>query len=264
MSEQQKAPRRSSRRAVSRANRSGRAPSRDALALSIACALLASACLEPGSFDNEASFRVDKPDGSAGSVSDAAGDAQERDTGTSTQQDVVVPPPPPVDSGGDQDVTQVPTAETIWIEAESASPLTAPMEILDDTAASGGKYISTPVAARNDSPDASTDGIATYTFSVTTDGTFIIFGRIRAPTTDNDSFWVKVDTGVWIQWNNLPPSTGWVWDDVHTSMQADTRVTFTLAPGDHTLAVAYREQVAALDKLAITTDPNLNPMDLGQ
>jgi hypothetical protein len=234
-----------------------------ALALSIACSLLAAGCLEPGSFDNEAAFRVDKPDGSAGSGADATADAPERDTGT-TQQDVFVPPPP-LDSGSDADVMPVPTGETIWIEAESASPLTSPMQILDDTAASGGKYISTPVpTARNEAPDATTDGIATYPFSVTTDGTFIIFGRIRAPTTNNDSFWVKVDTGVWIQWNNLPPSTDWVWDDVHTSMQADTRVTFTLAPGDHTLAIAYREELTALDKLVITSDQSLVPTGQGQ
>jgi len=261
MSEQQKPPRVSSPEAAPRADGKGCVCSRAALVLSIACSSLASGCLEPGSFDNEAPFRVDKPDAPPVSVSDAAADAPPRDTGT-TQDDVFVPPP--VDSGGDQDVVQGPTGETIWIEAESATTLTAPMEILDDAAASGGKYISTPVAARNDSPDASTDGIASYTFSVTTDGSFIIFGRIRAPTTDNDSFWVKVDTGVWIQWNNLPASTGWVWDDVHTSMQADTRVTFTLAPGDHTLAVAYREQVTALDKLVITSDSSLVPMDLGE
>jgi hypothetical protein len=230
------------------------------LRLSAALSWLAAGCLEPGSFENEERFRVDGVDAAPPPVTDAARDAPATDSGTPDGDGAV----PPDDSGGSPDVVQPPTGETIWIEAESAMTLTAPMEILDDAGASGGKFISTPAGDRNDAPDATTAGIATYTFSPSEAGTFTIFGRVRAPTTENDSFWVKVDAGVWIQWNNLPPSTDWVWDDVHTSMQADTRVTFNLAAGEHTLAVAYREEAAALDKLVITSDPGLVPMGLGE
>src|SRR5438067_1630097 len=81
----------------------------------------------------------------------------------------------------------------LWPEAESAA-LSAPMQTATDSAASGGVYIQ--VAAGNNSTTAApSSGIATLTFSVPAAGTYKVWGRVIAPTTSDDSFWVRMDGG---------------------------------------------------------------------
>ena len=58
-------------------------------------------------------------------------------------------------------------------------------------------------------------------------------------------------------------SPDWQWDDVHDTAMAEMTVTFMLSQGMHTLSVTYREQNAALDKLVITSNPNLMPTGMG-
>jgi hypothetical protein len=228
-----------------------------ALVLVLPC--LASGCLQPGSLEDQELYRLDKPETSTQPPSDAASESV---TDSGTEPDTTRPPP---DGGTEPDVTE-PPGVTIWIEAESDTTLSAPLMVSDDTTASGGKFISVtnPTEPRNDAPDETTMGIANYTFSPSEDGTFTIFGRVRAPTTDNDSFWVKIDQGAWVQWNNLTPSTDWVWDDVHDATQANTTLRYTLSQGDHTLAVAYREQGTELDKFVITSVVDFVPTGIGE
>jgi hypothetical protein len=156
------------------------------------------------------------------------------------------------------------TGSVIYVEAESGS-LSDPMVSSDDGNASGGKYISVPTAsATNSDPTASTMGIATINFTVANSGNYGAFGRVIAMAQSSDSFWVKMDGGSWVQWNNLTNGTAWVWDDVHDSTMTDTPVHYMLDPGMHTFYVAYREAGAELDKLAFATDPGFVPTGLGQ
>jgi len=228
-------------------------------ALALTLPWLASSCLQPGSLEDQELYRLDKPETSPPS-SDAASESA---TDSGTEPDTSTTPP---DSGTEPDATQPPAGMTIWIEAESDTNLSAPLAVTDDATASGGKFISVtdPAQPRNDAPDETTMGIANYTFSPSEDGTFTIFGRVRAPTTDNDSFWVKIDQGAWVQWNNLTMSTDWVWDDVHDALQENTTLRYMLSAGDHTLSVAYREQGTDLDKFAITSVPGFVPTGMGQ
>jgi hypothetical protein len=169
--------------------------------------------------------------------------------------------PPPADGS----TTMPPPAvtEVIWMEAESAASLIAPMEVGSDPLASGGAYISVATALTNDTPDTTTTGIASSIFDVEQGGTYTVFGRVLATFEDDDSFWVRVDTGAWIQWNHLPKGA-WTWDDVHDTDQLDQTVTFSLSPGQHTISVMYREQGAKLDRLVITNDRTFVPMGVGQ
>jgi hypothetical protein len=151
-----------------------------------------------------------------------------------------------------------------YVEGESAT-LVDPMASGDAADASGGKYISVPAGATKvDDPTMSTMGIATFTLNVTTAGNYGAFGRIIATSTSTDSFWVKMDDGAWIQWNNITNSPTWVWDDVHDTAQADAAVHYQLSAGAHTFVVAYREAGAQIDKLAFATDPAFMPTGLGQ
>jgi hypothetical protein len=114
----------------------------------------------------------------------------------------------------------------------------------------------------NATPDGAV-GSVNYTFSVSAAGMFTIWGRVRAPSVDTNSFWVKVDNGAYIQWNNLPMTTAWLWDDVHDSAMADATMRYTLTQGMHSLSIVYREAGAGLDKLVVTSDAGLVPSGMG-
>ena len=269
-------------RGTERTGKSGRARGLVALAaLLLPISSYGAGCLQPGTFDNEEQFRLKKPDagdldsggggssasggsggsgGSSGSSGSGGTAGSPDDSGTMADTNQ-----PPADSG--RDTNQPPTGQTIWIEAESGTGLSAPLENRDGATASGSKLIATATGTTtNATPDSTTTGIVTYMFTVNAMATFKVWGRTQAISTNNDSFWVKMDQGQWIQWNNLPPTVAddWAWDDVHDTPAGDVTSTFMLSAGSHTLQIMYREADARLDKLAITSNANLVPTGMGQ
>jgi hypothetical protein len=151
----------------------------------------------------------------------------------------------------------------IWIEAEDADPLLAPMMTAPDGMASGGMVIT--VAAGSAAPMmAPADGIASFTF-MSEAGDHKVWGRAYVPDGDGDSFWVRMDGGTWVQWNgiNAMALMSFAWDDVHDSVAMGAVQTFTLTAGMHTLDIAYREDGALLDKILITSDMAYVPMGEG-
>jgi len=165
-------------------------------------------------------------------------------------------------------------ANTVQFEAEAAlvrSPfvdpsmkasITSPLMIMDDAAASAGSYIT--VAAGNNSPSSAptstTEGVAKYTFSVAGSGTYRIWARVIAPTTADDSFWIRIgSSSAWINWNGMPLGSAWHWVQVKAN-GATSAATFNLTAGiDNELQVAYREDGAKLDAFIITDSTSFNP-----
>jgi hypothetical protein len=152
------------------------------------------------------------------------------------------------------------SSEEIWIEAEDADTITAPMEIYTDMAdASGGKYIGTTDDVGNSSGNPpSPDGTASYTFTVE-GGTYILSCRIIIP--NGDSFWFRIQgantqttnhSSGWIRWSDPPNSESWYWDDVFSAEDAGETVLFTMDPGTYTLEVGYREDAALMDTILIS------------
>ena len=147
-----------------------------------------------------------------------------------------------------------------WFEAESADSLTAPLEIMDESTASGGKYIGTLNGVGNSNNAPPPDGIATYTLTVA-GGTYKLTGRID--TEGGNSFWVRIlgaqtppDTELhasgWVRWNDPPPLDGWNWIDIFSDDDdQDATVLFTMDPGTYTLEIARREDGARLDAIAL-------------
>jgi len=143
-------------------------------------------------------------------------------------------------------------SEMIWIEAEAANSISAPLQIMSDVAgASGGKYIqvarNTAIATAN----PPTKGIATYTLTVK-GGTYVIRARIAIPTANHDAFWFRIQgatvdrtlhTSGWCQWNTVAAGTTWHWDDVHSSQSfpANQTVNWTMSAGTYTLQIAYMD-----------------------
>jgi len=132
------------------------------------------------------------------------------------------------------------------------------MQIRSDVAGgSGGQYIS--VEEGIDSPDAPTDGIATYTFTVA-GGTYEIDCRVIVYSGSDDAYFVTIpgaavnravhDSG-WVYWNGVEVGEDWHWDIVHSRTDDDLEVEWTLEAGTHTLQIAYRNGGPLLDAIVI-------------
>ena len=140
----------------------------------------------------------------------------------------------------------------IWMEAESGTR-TSPMTTGTDAAASGSTYIMV-TAGNNSQAAAPTAGWSTFTFNAPVAGTYRLWARILTPTTGDDSYWVRMDSGTWTTWD-MPEVTSWSW-----SMYATT---YSLTAGSHTFRFAYREDGSKVDKILLTTSTTYTPTGLG-
>ncbi len=160
-------------------------------------------------------------------------------------------------------------AEEIWLEAESADTMTAPLQVWSDRAdASGGQYIEV-VPGNSSGSNPPTDGHATYVFTVT-GGVYKIIGRLIAPSGSDDSFWCRIEGATtnttnhssgWVRWG-VVNSGSWSWSSVQSMDDDGQTVEFTLAAGTYTLEIAYREDGTLLDRFLITDNLDLVPVTL--
>jgi hypothetical protein len=146
----------------------------------------------------------------------------------------------------------------ILVEAESATSITAPMVIYGDPLASGGKSIGTPTTQADSSSNPPATGIARIPFTVP-GGKYKLRFRVLIPG-DNNSVWIRIADGTtqttnhasgWVRFNEIPSGEAWHWEDVYSSDDGDQVVEWTLAPGAHTLEIAYREAGAQVDVIVI-------------
>ncbi len=142
-------------------------------------------------------------------------------------------------------------SEEIWLEAE-CTEVGSNWQTLEDNNSSNGKYlIVKPGIQALNSPSSNADDLLVYHFSVEESGSYKIWGRVLAPTANDDSFWIKMDGGNWIMWNNIAGGSTWQWDDVHNQSESNP-MNYALDPGGHTLTVCFREDGAAIDKFYLT------------
>jgi len=134
--------------------------------------------------------------------------------------------------------------DAIWLEAECGT-VGGRWDSINDTAASGGTYVTIrPGSNRLGSAPTNANGQITFNVDIANAGTFSLWGRVIAPTTSDDSFWVTVDGGTPLNWNGIGPTSTWDW------FQANT---YTLSAGTHTITIGFREDGALLDKLYLTS-----------
>src|SRR5262245_20971728 len=93
-------------------------------------------------------------------------------------------------------------AQSIWLEAECGS-VGSLWNRPTDVSASNSQYV-TIQAGNNSTASAPTNtaGHITLPFSVSTSGTYRLFTRVQGQTANDDSFWVRMDGGTWVMWNN--------------------------------------------------------------
>jgi hypothetical protein len=212
-----------------------------------------------GSADMDASrdarVPIDMPD--AAEPRDGGGDPIDEDGGGEPEPDSSLPPPPVV----------------ISLEPEMAERVDPPLLVLQDEFASGGAYISYPddaptleenQALKRATPPADDDagGLAFIPFEVPRDAYYRLWGRVITPSLDTDSFWLRIDDGEWLQWNDIShQDQTWHWDDVRPfEMRAD-RYVVPLAAGPHLLRVSYRELGSKLDRIVIASELDWVPID---
>lgn len=146
--------------------------------------------------------------------------------------------------------------ESFWYEAEHFVTLTAgsKFNVITDTEASNGKYITVPAGVQALSMAAADSASSIYIpFTATKDTTYNLYARLNCPTADDDSFWMKLDKGAFSMINGLTTS-GWNWFKI---------TSFNLKKGQHKLTVSYREDGASLDKVCISSYGTL-PTGMGE
>src|SRR5262245_34435580 len=139
-------------------------------------------------------------------------------------------------------------ATAIWLEAECAS-VGSLWNRPTDANASNSRYV--VIQPGNNSTAAvptNTAGHINFSFTVTTSGTYFLVARVLGQTANDDSYWVRMDGGAWVMWNNWW-TTSWTWRQFPN--------TFNLSAGNHTLTFAFREDGAQLDKIRLSTSSTL-------
>jgi hypothetical protein len=155
-------------------------------------------------------------------------------------------------------------ADTLWIEAEDVgilgfqASMTSPLRMVERADASNGSSMEV-VNGLDSKTTVPATGQACYTFDILAAGTYKVWGRVIARTVNDDSFWVRMDAGSWIQWNEIAPGESWHWDFVHNDVTPTTPITFSLSAAQHTLCFAYREDDTRLDAFVVTSDTSYNP-----
>jgi len=134
-------------------------------------------------------------------------------------------------------------SDEVWFEAECAT-VGAAWNVRLDTLASNGAYV-WPKPGLNSTSEAPTDtgALITFPFTVHTDTTFYLFGRVNCPTINTDTYWLKLDDGNFSRIYGFR-SDGWNWKEL---------TNFNLTAGEHTVTFAYRTEGIKLDKICISS-----------
>lgn len=139
------------------------------------------------------------------------------------------------------------TKSGIFIEAE-AGELTAPMAVRLDTAARGGKCILVPQGTGLEK------GSALFRFDVKEAGTYRIWLRTIAATSDDDSIFVSIDGGS-RKLSDIRQSPSFTWDRVRDRVDGkvdmNAYAVYELAAGAHTLSLMSREDGLLIDAVAV-------------
>ena len=137
--------------------------------------------------------------------------------------------------------------ESVWLEPECGT-VGDNWEIVKYGGASNNYYVMAKDGLNSTSAAPADSAGAIYIpFTVNTDTTFYVFARLNCATGSDDSYWLKMDDGVFKKSDGLI-TNGWKWG-LLTSAE--------LTAGAHTLTIAYSEDGARVDKICISSYPYL-------
>jgi hypothetical protein len=153
----------------------------------------------------------------------------------------------------------VPTDRGVTFEAEWGVVL-PPMEVNYDEQASGGKYVWMPGLPGEGGGSAL--GSVTWELRVPQEGEYLLWGRVLAPTPNDDSFYVRVFTDA----KEVLPLTAWqtgvhedwAWVKVQLG-DARQPIPLKLPAGEVFLQLRVREDGTKIDRLFITPNGDERP-----
>ena len=129
--------------------------------------------------------------------------------------------------------------------------LVAPMTVMDDDAdGEVNQYIMVPAGNGGRIAPNDMGGEAVFNFELETAGTFTVWGRVNTADANSDSFHIKVDDGAFLRWNTGITNNEWSWV---RSNNNGAELTFDLPAGPHTVTIKQREELAKINRVALTT-----------
>lgn len=134
----------------------------------------------------------------------------------------------------------------LWKEAEDlrTASVGTGFALMEDAAASGGRYLKTVNNIVNAAPADSANMLA-LRFTVTTADTYYIYARVNCPTWDDDSYWTGLDGSMNGFANGLQTGGAWDWKELWNGR---------LKAGSHQLTIGGREDGACIDKLCVAAN----------
>lgn len=147
---------------------------------------------------------------------------------------------------------------TIW-EAESGVN-TGGMRIDQDNDAFGSAFAWVP--GRPGERGGRGSAHLSFKIGVPADGTYYLWGRVQAPTPDDDSFYVSITSPTAEPLNRAdwPLGTHLEWEWTPLGLAGDPGPSpLHLPKGEYQLQISCREDGARLDRLLLTTDPEYRP-----
>ncbi len=129
---------------------------------------------------------------------------------------------------------------SVFMEAECGT-LGENWRTISSNAASNGNYITVQPGIQSTESAPGSEGLLELNFELQAGGDYTVYGRINAPSFDDDSFWVSMNGGGFNLINGLANS-GWEWLELGN---------YSLEQGSQSLRIGYREDGAQLDKIAV-------------
>jgi hypothetical protein len=223
-------------------------------------------------------------DGAADGAPDAAGDADvdadadvdvDADTDADLDADTDADLDADADSDGDSDVdadadedadedadvdTDSPH-ETVRVECEDGVLVGAMTEI-SDTEAFGGAAVTTPAGTSSYRWESSSPSLppsrTEMTVTVTRGGAYYVWVRMGADDGDSDALYIGFDATDMRRFYTWEFSERWVWE---FERDPDHMRFDGISPGTHTLMLGPGEAEARCDRVLLTTDPTLVPVE---
>jgi hypothetical protein len=141
---------------------------------------------------------------------------------------------------------------TVYLETECGT-VGSNWDIKEDSRASNGRYAEVKSGLESLSvPATDSANLIFLSFSVDTTDQFNVFARLNCLSIHDDSFWISIDDGSFTSYNDMQ-TNGWQWKKLSGT---------ELSKGAHTIAIAYREDGAKLDKLCVTNTADV-PVQMG-
>lgn len=128
-------------------------------------------------------------------------------------------------------------------EAECASYGSSWIAESDVNASNGSYLVSKPGTSNTIKSAIDEASIIKIPVKIDTAGTYTVFGRLNCPTSNNDSFWARMDDGDFITKLSLG-TKGWEWKKLGE---------YKLEKGDHEFSMAIREDGGQVDKVLVTS-----------